>query len=385
MTKVAMGKVLLVSCYFPPEAGGAPVVYENLLRYFDQDGVFVVAAQPRFRTSGSKLTCRVYRCLPLFLTRTRIAKLLQLLWIPVIVLVGSVVCKIHKIDRILGTYPDTTFLISSYLIHKLTGIPFYVYLHDTFVETQRETTLVYLAKFFQNRIFYSARKIFVISEGMSEYYKERYNLHTIIIHHCLYKDYEFMLRDYMYSKNWEANRIVFTGGIYDMNIDAIKVMVETVNSIDNTKLCISTRWGAEAMKKLGNGSNNVEALFLPDTNSVIEFQRRADILYLPLAFEPPWPDEIISVFPTKTVEYLVSGVPILVHAPPSYFLTRFARREGFAFIVDQNDPLALRKGIESLLKDESLRHELVRKAFITAQMFDGRKIAEYTKKHLFED
>lgn len=131
-TRNSMNRMLIVSRYFPPSADGTSTVYENLLHYFDQQKLFVISCNPRFRNSGSDLTCRVYRCLPVLLTRTRLGKYFLLLYIPIIVFVGIVVCKLHKIDRILGTYPDPSFFISSYLIHKLTGIPF-LYLFTRYV------------------------------------------------------------------------------------------------------------------------------------------------------------------------------------------------------------------------------------------------------------
>lgn len=376
--------VLILSIYFPPEAGGTSTVYENLLKHFDQDKVFVISGYPYFRTSGSKLTCKVYRFIPVLLARIPLGNYIMFAFIPLIVLMGLIVSKKYKIDTILATYPDSSFLVSSYLLHKLIDAELYVYLHDTFVERQRNLLSIYIAKFFQNRIFNNARKIFVISEGMSDFYRERYNLHTILIPHCLSQNIETFLSKEKNSKDWGGNRIVFTGAIYEMNIDAIRLMVKTVDTLTDTKLCIST-FNPKALKRLGINSNNVEASFHPEAEHLIEFQKKSDILYLPLAFESPWPDEMISVFPTKTIEYLVSGVPILVHAPSHHFLTRFARQEGFALVVDQYDINALKKGILLLLRDNILRQVLVEKAFVTAQKFDGEKIAEHMNKHLFEN
>jgi hypothetical protein len=80
---------------------------------------------------------------------------------------------------------------------------------------------------------------------------------------------------------------------------------------------------------------------------------------------------------------MVSGRPILIHAPPYCFLSRFARREQFALVVDENDPLLLREGVERLLKDADLCAHLVSNARRVAQRFRGEESAGKLKRELF--
>ena len=53
---------------------------------------------------------------------------------------------------------------------------------------------------------------------------------------------------------------------------------------------------------------------------------QADVLFLPHGLTGSWAaEEYRTIFPTKTIEYLISGRPILAHTPPDRFLTRFSR------------------------------------------------------------
>ena len=114
----------------------------------------------------------------------------------------------------------------------------------------------------------------------------------------------------------------------------------------------------------------------------MRLQKEADLLYLPLAFETPWQDEIRTVFPTKAVEYMVSGTPILLHGPADSFTVKDAREHGWALVVDTKDPEALWDGIRRLLADRPLREKLVENARAAAVRRDARKIAKGLQEDL---
>ncbi|MFQ5458069.1 MAG: glycosyltransferase, partial [Myxococcota bacterium] len=111
------------------------------------------------------------------------------------------------------------------------------------------------------------------------------------------------------------------------------------------------------------------------TNEAMRLQREADLLYLPLAFETPWEDEIRTVYPTKAVEYLLSGTPILLHAPPGCYTVEDARRYGWAYVVDTQNPAALGEAVRILLEDTNLRRRLTQSARAAALARDARAIA----------
>jgi glycosyltransferase involved in cell wall biosynthesis len=96
---------------------------------------------------------------------------------------------------------------------------------------------------------------------------------------------------------------------------------------------------------------------LPD--AITEIQRDADILLLPLAFDAPTPEIIRSAATTKLSEYLVSGRPLLVHAPRDSYVASIARDHGFAEVVDEPSEDALGDAIYRLIHEPARRARIV--------------------------
>ena len=88
----------------------------------------------------------------------------------------------------------------------------------------------------------------------------------------------------------------------------------------------------------------------------------SDAFLLVMSFEPE--DEVFvnTSFNTKWVDYVAYSKPIFVWGPAYSSAARFANQEGSAAAVEENDPEALIRKIESLLADPKSRHELARGA-----------------------
>ena len=52
-------------------------------------------------------------------------------------------------------------------------------------------------------------------------------------------------------------------------------------------------------------------------------------------------DELATIFPTKTPEYLASGRPVFAHCPSDYFLARFLNEHGCGAVVSEDDDNAI--------------------------------------------
>ena len=66
-------------------------------------------------------------------------------------------------------------------------------------------------------------------------------------------------------------------------------------------------------------------------------QRNADILFLPLAFNSPYPEIIKTSSPGEIGEYLAGKKPILVHAPSDSFISWYFRKYNCGCVVDDDD------------------------------------------------
>jgi glycosyltransferase involved in cell wall biosynthesis len=96
-------------------------------------------------------------------------------------------------------------------------------------------------------------------------------------------------------------------------------------------------------------------------------QMEADMLFLPLAFDSPYPDLVKTSATTKLGEYLASRRPVLVHAPRDSFISWYLRKHECGVVVDEDDPARLAEGIELILSDDRLCQRLIANALERAR------------------
>lgn len=88
----------------------------------------------------------------------------------------------------------------------------------------------------------------------------------------------------------------------------------------------------------------------------------ADILVMPVNFDPDSMRLIRYSMPTKLPAYLASGTPILAYGPPGMAQIEDARRNGWGLIVDRRDPDLLMQSLRRLATDTDLRSGLTARA-----------------------
>jgi glycosyltransferase involved in cell wall biosynthesis len=96
-------------------------------------------------------------------------------------------------------------------------------------------------------------------------------------------------------------------------------------------------------------------------------QRDADILFLPLAFNSPYPDIIKTSAPGKMGEYLAAKKPVLVHAPSDSFISWYFRKYNCGCVVDEDDPKKLAQKIIRLLNDTEMQKLFSENAYSRAK------------------
>ncbi|RME94864.1 MAG: hypothetical protein D6772_13980, partial [Bacteroidetes bacterium] len=94
------------------------------------------------------------------------------------------------------------------------------------------------------------------------------------------------------------------------------------------------------------------------------------------------PVEYRTIFPTRTIPFLLSGKPIFAHAPPTSFLSDFLRQNKCALLVDQPEPELVHAELLRLAADPNLQCQLVAAAQVTARQFHGPRVAAQLKELL---
>ena len=424
-----MKKILVVSSWAPPVVGG-PLNLYNLLSqmpkesyclltsYYGIDnysarhgnwleGKYIFYDNPRFIDSPESR--------PLVSTaskgRERISKLrhlvkrlsfLKILLGPalifsqifMIVRAGLKAVKNEKIEVMLGVSDFGPALIGTYFLHKLSKIPYALYLFDLYKGNNLFFPGRLLATLFEKPLFENAEKIIVTNEGTKEFYFKRYgdeiNKKLVVIHNSVfpepYLEFQKSLPPY---RSTSPYTILFTGKIGWPQIGALKNLIKAINEIDDidinpvrgpnrrfgrrqsrltsngVKLKIYTPSPADYLKEIGIEKSEKVEISVAPPSEMPKIQSQADILFLPLSWHTKSQEIIDTATPGKLTDYLIASRPILIHAPASSFLVKYAKENNFALVVDEENIEKLKKAIKTLLFDKRFAEQIIENAKTT--------------------
>lgn len=178
-------------------------------------------------------------------------------------------------------------------------------------------------------------------------------------------------------------RLLYTGNIYDAQFGAIRNFVEAVEMLAAKDLAICfdiyTRMPKDRWSSLGIRTDAVSMHEAVNADRALELQRSADLLALPLSFSSRYPRQLIdSSAPGKFGEYLASGTPMLVHAPPTSFPSVYCRDNQCGIVADVDDAAVVAAKIEeSLFGGDNFIDEVVANATrLAAEEFAQGKVSQ---------
>jgi glycosyltransferase involved in cell wall biosynthesis len=376
-------KILFVTTFYPPNNTGASVVMSNLIKELNQDIVYgVVTWANSFRDKDEFINGKIvhklfgfqYLVNPRlwFFARRVTSKIEKRKVIKII--------KEEKITHVIGVYPDLDFLEIARSSSEICGVKFYAYLHDTLSEGLSHKRYKNIAKVVQQNIFDTSQKIFVMSEGMKELYKNKYNVDTIPLLHSFSEDLEEKS-----INNYAVRNSIFWGGsVYAINKETVLRVHAACKELDYT-LTLSAANTREKLRNLGFENKNLEILPFLSREDYITTVGNQKALLLSI----DWPDEsavhkdeLATIFPTKTIEYLISGRPILVHCPEEYFLAKFFKDHKCGIVLTDRDPQKIKEKIEAVLNDEKTVKEMVSNAYKASKQFHISSVRSVFEKNL---
>jgi glycosyltransferase involved in cell wall biosynthesis len=162
-------------------------------------------------------------------------------------------------------------------------------------------------------------------------------------------------------------RIVYTGSVYHAHSDAFLNLLGALEKLHDWSLHIYTSQSASQVAQ--HGIRGPRVFHHPHVNQTEAYaqQRAADVLFLPLAFHSTIQEVLRTSAPMKMGEYLASGRPILVHAPPDTFIAEHVRRHRAGLVVDTPDSRALADALRDIAADAKLRRSICTNAVRLAE------------------
>jgi len=211
-----------------------------------------------------------------------------------------------------------------------------------------------------------AASLLTISDAMAAEYEARYGRAFLSFHNPVdLKHWDELAAAYRVVPSSSADRplhIVYAGRVGTGNADSVLDVAEIVSEM-------SSRGERIAMQVNTPDADTPVAIRIAEYPGVVvtpggEYARvpslmeAADILLLPLDFDERSVRLMRLSMPTKVSEYLASGRPVLTYAPRGSATADYARGDEWSIVVDERDPAALRRALESLIHDDALRRDM---------------------------
>ncbi len=369
-------RTLLLSWTVPPETTGSAVIVGNLAKQFSRDEMILAGERPHGRPAveWKDEWPEIMYLAEGWPQTKRGARLRRRLQIPSLVSRCLRLVRQHRCTRIVAVFPCEEYLLAGYLTANLSGARLYPYFHNTYLEQCPPAgPRRHFARWLQARVFEKADHVFVMSQGMKELYREHY---PHLSCSALVHSFPETIPDFAPPpKPGKQPRFMIAGNINASCEEAARRLGAAVSLVKDSALTILSGTAAEHLRHLGllQGAVRHETV---SRDVLVERLHEADVVLLPHGFSGGLSsEEYRTIFPTKTIEYLICGRPILAHAPPDCFLTRFLKHNQCAFVVDDPSVQAVIHGLERLLDDAGLRSALVRNALRTAETFRASRVA----------
>jgi glycosyltransferase involved in cell wall biosynthesis len=374
-------RFLVVSGYFPPIVGGTSTVVRNLLAAFDPASFAVVAEAPssldgrhnapapagiRVRRVGLP---RLIRRLPFF---TRFARRARFALTPLIRRAILRSARRLRAERLVALYPSWPFLLAAFQAHRITGIPLITYYMDvTDPHPSSHPLDLQAIRHMEEVILKSASRRLVLSEIIAHDLRARYGLDSVVVPHSI--DIPAMLQRAAAAPPaipvpGKEVLLVHTGVVEDLQQESLLRLARALHWHPdlNARLVISTPTSKADLARRGFDLPCVDIRNL-DQEEVFALQRQAAIAVAVLPFQSRLTRLQMTAFPTKIVEYMLSGAPILIHAPPESYLVESARHHRYAMLVTEPSEKALAEAIRVMLADREMTRQLVANARATVE------------------
>lgn len=373
-------KLLIISRSFPPFVVGSPILMANLFSSY-KGGLSAVAAWQYDAKidKNFKAPCKTYylKMPTKFIQRVFDRFSFRLLWI--IKLYLKFVIRKEKPDCAFLVYPSAEFLTAAYNVCKREGLNYMLQMHDLWEENfPDDHPKKTLAIKWEHRIIKDALHVFSMTENQQSHYEIKYNREIKLLPHTIRP--ERIDDQLLVNKGNKENNptVIYTGNIsHKMNIDAMRQFVRAIDFLpDNYRVKMFISWDKKRALKEGIYNSRISYEWVSLDEVQIEL-RRAHVLFLPLSFKNGAMEEVRTVYATKTLDYLVSGTPILVFSPPDSFHTIDARRKGWGYVVDEDDPLKISNAIIELFENQKLANDKCLNAFKEAKSRDARVYSDY--------
>lgn len=298
-------------------------------------------------------------------------------WLASILVCARMVLRARRLhretpfQRILGVYPHRWSLLAAWLTARLLGVPLVAYMHDLCAETL--ITRNRLKRAFWTLVDRAAlRSAFLIATPTREFalhYRSRDAQESWVLPHCNAAAPSPAASDE--TQPGGRLHVLYAGNVYQAHEAAVAALCAAQAHVDGVEL--------EFLCRPNRVVPADRCKWVDQTHAQAALQR-ADVAVVALAANSPYPREVMGCFPSKIVDYLAAGKPILAIVPPGCFVDRFVRTTGCGVSVTTESPTDIAR-VLGLLTDGRARREMAACARRVSGELDARTwMAEFSAR-----
>ena len=381
-------KLLIVSRNVPDNlVDSNSLVLNKLLKYFPKGSYnFLIPRSLKISENAQVFTYNDKSTNPFF--KSHYGKYLFSLY--------NLVSRIHYLYRhyqfssILIISSSGIYNICAFIIRNVYRIPYSVYFFDVWVGNKLRFWNDVLSKILESSIVKQAKFIITCGGGIADLYAKKYHIVPIIINNP-YSDITMQIMENtrsLHSKHQNDKiRIIYTGSIGWPQKDSINTLCMAIKDNLNINFDIYTGTSMENIREsvlLIDEYNNVKMHKHLQLKDVLYKISKSDIAFLPLyIINDQRTSLVIKVSePGKLADYLISGTPILIHAPADSYISNYAKKYDFAYVNNDKNPESLLKMIEYIKNHPEESKEKVENALRIAKEFHNPQINAIKLKNI---
>jgi len=409
-------KILVITVWAPPMIGGPKNLY-NLFSQFPRDSYVILtsanaidplsaatgfwlpgkyvyfdrkegdrssaeesSAGERDRVSIKGRMCILIQRIP-YIGNVLLDAMSFLLNLPRILRLARKVIREERITRLLGISDGGLALLGTYLVHKISGLSYSLYLFDLYRGNHLTCFTRAVARILEPRLIKNAEVVIVTNEVTGEYLRRRYgdSFRLEIVRNSAFPEDFENLR--IPASGRSPRKILFTGNVYWAQEGAVLNMIYAMDLLRDlpVEFDLYCPQSTGLIRNAVIGRPNVRLTSAPQSE-MPRVQSEADLLFLPFAWGTDAPDIIATASPGKLTDYLASGRPMLVHAPDFSYVARYTQEHAVGIVVDRNDIDVLAGAVREFLQDPDCGNRYVENAL---NVFKTRHDARENAKMLW--
>ncbi len=368
---------LVVSWTMPPTGTGSSVIVRNLLENFDPEACVLLGQIPyaqRISLQGFESYQRVE--IPSYPIHWRVKPWVEpFISVPMAVHMGRRLMRERGLRAVVGVYPNDAMLYAAYLIAERERVPFFPWFHNLYSETRRGPARI-IARRLERTVLGRAERVFTMSDGMTRFYREAYGRDTTPLVHPLNLPVPEEPPERPAPK--PPYRIGFSGNVNYTTRGAVEQVIRLVGNDPDFRIVFHTRTElARVREDLSVWAENIERKDTETQQDLVDALSECDLLVLGLENRDGshMESDFATQFPTRTLEMLLSGTPMLALCPRDYFTAQFLREHDCGMIVSEKNDRAVREALERLLTSGELRRRYSRNALSAVRLFRGSRVA----------